>query len=72
MVRNFDLVPTVAGLLGAHVGWEHDGRSAFSPAAHSRRTISIVTRDFKRTIRIGLPEMQRRRAANRARRARTS
>ena len=71
VVRNFDLVPTVAGLLGAHVGWEHDGRSAFSPAAQSRRTISIVTRDFRRTIRIGLPEMQRRRAANRARRART-
>jgi hypothetical protein len=30
-----------------------------------------VTRDFGQTIRIGLPEMQRRRAANRARRART-
>ncbi len=71
VVRNFDLVPTVAGLLGTHVGWEHDGRSAFGPAARSRRTISIVTRDFGQTIRIGLPEMQHRRAANRARRART-
>jgi hypothetical protein len=71
VVRNFDLVPTVAGLLGAQVGWKHAGRSAFAPAARSRRTISIVTRDFGRTIRIGLPEMQRRRAANRARRART-
>ena len=44
-------------------------RSRRRPAA--RRTISIVTRDFKHTIRIGLAEMQRRRAANRARRART-
>jgi Sulfatase len=71
VVRNIDLVPTVAGLLGARVGWEHDGRSALTPAARPERTISIVTRDFGGTIRIGLAEMERRRAANRARRART-
>ena len=71
VVRNLDLVPTVADLLNTRVPWTHDGRSAFAPSAAARRTISIVTRDFGKTIRIGVAELQRRRAANRRRRART-
>jgi Sulfatase len=71
VVRNIDLVPTVADLLNARVPWSHDGSSAFAPAAGARKAIDMVTRDFGQTIRIGLPEMERRRAANRRRRART-
>jgi hypothetical protein len=71
LVRTVDVVPTVADLLGVRVGWPHDGRSAFSPATRKRSEVRITTRDFRRTIRIGREELERRRRAIRLARART-
>jgi Sulfatase len=71
LVRTVDVVPTVADLLGVRVGWPHDGRSAFSRATRKRSEVRITTRDFRRTIRIGREELERRRRAIRLARART-
>ena len=62
LVRNLDLVPTVADLLGTDVFYRQDGRSAFSDATRARKEFRIHTRDFAQEVRIGLPEMERRRA----------
>ena len=62
LVRNVDLVATVADLLGSSVFYRQDGHSAFSDATRARREFRIRTRDFAQEVRIGLPEMQRRRA----------
>jgi Sulfatase len=70
IVSNIDLVATVADLLGTSVFYEQDGRSAFSVAARRRTGIAVHTRDFKHVVRIGLPELERRRAHWRQRRAR--
>jgi hypothetical protein len=70
LVRNIDIVPTMADLLDTELDWRHDGRSAFAPATRNRRSVEIPTRDFSSVIRIGLPELERRRRANRLRRAR--
>ena len=68
-VRGVDILPTIAGLLGARLDWHHDGRSAFSEITRQRRSVSMVTRDFSRTIRIEAAELERRRSAVRAARA---
>jgi hypothetical protein len=62
LVSNLDVVATVADLLGKRVFYRQDGRSAFSAAVKRRRGIAVSTRDFSRVVRIGLPELQRRRA----------
>jgi hypothetical protein len=67
LVRNMDLVPTLADVTGAHVDWRHDGISAFAPATQARRTVRISKRDFSGVVTIGAAELQRRRAAARAR-----
>ncbi len=69
-VRTIDILPTIADLLGWRVPWRHDGRSAFAAVTRRRREVSIPTRDFSRTIRIGAAEMERRRRENRLDRAR--
>ena len=69
LMRTLDVVPTIADLLGTRPRWRHDGRSAFAPVTSRRREVALPTRDFSKVIRIGLPELQRRRAANRRRRA---
>ena len=69
LMRTLDVVPTIADLLDTRPRWRHDGRSAFAPATRRRREVALPTRDFSRVIRIGLPEMHQRRAANRRRRA---
>jgi hypothetical protein len=61
LVRNVDVVATVADLLGARVFWKQDGHSAFAEATRSRREVSLWTRDFAQEVRIGLPELKRRR-----------
>jgi hypothetical protein len=71
LVRTVDVVPTVADLIGARVTWPHDGRSAFSAATRRRDEVRLPTRDFRRTIRIGREELERRRRAIRLARART-
>jgi sulfatase-like protein len=67
LVRNLDLVATIADLLGTRVFYRQDGRSAFSPAVRARRGLAVRTRDFAHLVRIGLPELLRRRAALRQR-----
>ena len=68
-MRTLDVTPTIADLLDTKPRWRHDGRSAFDPVTRRRREVALPTRDFSRVIRIGLPEMLQRRAANRRRRA---
>jgi hypothetical protein len=62
LVRNVDVAATIADLLGASVFYKQDGHSAFSNATRARREFSIRTRDFAQEVRVGLPEMQQRRA----------
>jgi Sulfatase len=69
-VRSIDILPTIADLLDVPIEWRHDGRSAFGRAAQRRRTVVLPTRSFDRLIRIGAGELERRRVANRLRRAR--
>jgi Sulfatase len=70
VAANLDIVATIADLLGTTVGYPQDGRSAFSEEVRRRRGIAVSTRDFARVVRIGLPELQRRRAVWRRRWAR--
>jgi hypothetical protein len=70
LVRSVDIVATIADLLGSSVFYRQDGRSAFSAATRARREFTLRTRDFAQEVRIGLPEMERRRALWRQRRAR--
>lgn len=70
LVRNIDIVATIADLLGGSVFYKQDGHSAFSNATRARRGYTIRTRDFVQAVRIGLPEMKRRRALWRHRWAR--
>jgi Sulfatase len=67
LVSNLDLVATIADLLGTKVFYPQDGRSAFSETVRSRTAIAVRTRDFARVVRIGLAELQARRAAWRRR-----
>jgi hypothetical protein len=67
-VRTVDIVPTMADILGIRVNWRHAGRSAFSRTTRRRRVIRIPTRDFSRVIKIGVRQLERRRAANLRRR----
>jgi hypothetical protein len=64
-VRTIDVVPTIAGLLHAKLDWRHDGASVFTRAAQRRHSVSMVTRAFDRTIRIGSREFERRRVQRR-------
>jgi hypothetical protein len=70
LAANIDMVATIADLLGTAVGYPQDGRSAFSDEVGRRTGIALSTRDFAGTVRIGLPELQRRRAVWRRRWAR--
>jgi hypothetical protein len=70
LVRNIDVVATIADLLGGSVFYKQDGHSAFSGVTRARREFRIRTRDFAQEVRIGVPEMQRRRAHWRRRWAR--
>jgi hypothetical protein len=70
LVRNIDIVATIADLLGTSVFYEQDGHSAFSAATRKRKVLSISTRDFAEEVRVGLPQLERRRARWRRRWAR--
>ena len=70
LVRNIDVVPTIADVLGTDVWWRHDGRSVFDPAERAQEEIEIPRRDFSRVLTMGKAEFERRRAALRAWRAR--
>jgi hypothetical protein len=70
LASNLDLVATIADLLGTKIFYKQDGRSAFSAETKRRKGIAVSTRDFAQIVRIGLPELQRRRAYWRRRWAR--
>jgi Sulfatase len=70
LVRTIDIVATVADLLGTSVFWRQDGHSAFAKETRERKLVTIPTRDFAQEVRIGLPELERRRARWRRRWAR--
>jgi hypothetical protein len=65
LVRNIDMLATIADLLGTHVFYRQDGRSAFSREVEARRAIAVRTRDFAGTVRIGGAALTRRRAERR-------
>jgi hypothetical protein len=65
LVRNIDIVPTIADLLNVRLDWRHDGHSAFSRVTRARREVSIPKRDFSHVMSIGADELERRRHANR-------
>jgi hypothetical protein len=70
IVRNLDIVPTVAELLHTKVWWKHDGRSVYSAAARARTRVSMPRRDFSRVISFSRAEFERRRHELRLWRAR--
>ncbi|HEV2772621.1 MAG TPA: sulfatase-like hydrolase/transferase [Thermoleophilaceae bacterium] len=41
-VQTTDIVPTIAEVLGVHLPWRLDGRSAFDPGAGRRGTVTMV------------------------------
>jgi hypothetical protein len=61
VVRNVDVVPTVADLLDTKVWWRHDGRSVFGSAARSRTRVEMPRRDFSRVVSYSREEFERRR-----------
>ena len=61
LVANFDVVPTVADLLGVPVPWEHESRSAYAEAREDVQRIRMPTRDFGDVIEIDRDELERRR-----------
>jgi Sulfatase len=69
LVRNIDMLATIADLLDARVGYRQAGRSAFSREVHARRTVEARTRDYKHVVRIGRAELNARRAEQRRQRA---
>jgi Sulfatase len=71
LVRNMDIVPTIADLLNVRLDWRHDGYSAFSKVTRARKEVSIPRRDFSRVISIGGEELERRRHDDRVAWART-
>jgi hypothetical protein len=67
LASTLDIVATIADLLDTDIGYKQDGRSAFSEAVKRRRGLALSTRDFAQIVRIGLPELERRRGAWRRR-----
>jgi hypothetical protein len=63
LARTLDVTPTIAGVLDVPLGYRADGRSAFSRAVRSRRTVSIVKRDFSEVVRLAKRSWLERRAA---------
>jgi Sulfatase len=63
-VHNIDIVPTLADVIGTSLDWEHDGRSLLDPRPPATE-VSMISRDFKKTIRIGTEAMEARRRGER-------
>jgi hypothetical protein len=61
LVRNIDVVPTIADLLDVELWWRHDGESVFSPAAGERDTLSMPRRDFSRVVSLSADDFETRR-----------
>jgi hypothetical protein len=61
LLRNVDIVATIADLLDTRVFWNQGGHSAFSEETRRRKILTLPTRDFAQVVRIGLPELDQRR-----------
>ena len=64
-----DVLPTIARALGSGCAELSTAHSAFGAVVRARTGVSMVRRDFGGRIRLGAEEMERRRAAERSRRA---
>jgi Sulfatase len=53
LVRNIDLVPTLADLLDVPVPKQADGHSAFAPMTRAREHVTLIRRDFGRLVSVG-------------------
>jgi hypothetical protein len=69
IVRNIDVVPTIADVLGLRIWWRHHGHSAFSEVTRARDRVTMTRRDFSREISIDRAGLQRLRERRRLRRA---
>ncbi len=69
LVRNIDVVPTIADLLGFKVWWRNDGYSAFSETTRARGQVAMSRRDFSRVISIDRDDLERMREGRRQWRA---
>jgi hypothetical protein len=69
LVRNVDMVPTIADLLNVRVPRQAAGHSAFAPMTRAREHVSLIRRDFSRLVSVGREEFERRREALRVWRA---
>ncbi|MET0809990.1 MAG: sulfatase-like hydrolase/transferase [Thermoleophilaceae bacterium] len=58
LVRNIDVVPTIADLLGFEVWWRTDGYSAFSETTRAREQVTMSRRDFSRVISIDRDDLE--------------
>jgi Sulfatase len=70
LVRNIDVLPTIADVLGVPTPRHVDGHSAFAPMTRAREHVSMVKRDFSRLVSVERGEWLRRRAAVRREQAR--
>jgi hypothetical protein len=70
LVRNVDVLPTIADVLGVRVPRQADGHSAFAAMTRAREHVSLVKRDFSRLVSVERDEWLRRRAAQRRENAR--
>jgi Sulfatase len=61
LVRNIDLVPTLADVLNIPKPKQADGHSAFAPMTRAREHVTLIRRDFSRLVTIGREEWVRRR-----------
>jgi hypothetical protein len=70
LIRNVDLLPTIADVLGVPTPWQADGHSAFAAMTQARRHVTMVRRDFSRRVTIEGRKWVRQRAVLRRWRAR--
>jgi Sulfatase len=63
LVRNVDLLPTIADVLGVGVPWQADGHSAFAAMTQAREHVTLSRRDFSRLVSVDREEWLRQRAA---------
>ena len=63
-LRTFDVLPTIAAVLGLRLDWRHEGRPATDPSVRRRQTVTIPKRFFNGSVSISAAELTKRRRAN--------
>jgi hypothetical protein len=63
LVRNVDLLPTIADVLGVGVPWQAEGHSAFAPMTQAREHVTMARRDFSRLVSLDGEAWLRQRSA---------